>query len=83
MTTIHFLGAGSVETKREWGGCNLVDYAGRLWRVANAVNRLDRVDVYAYRLRDALEAEMRSEFETWTVGEPGCERKSITLGEPA
>ena len=54
-----------------WGGCSEIDYDGHLWSVDYAVNGLDRVDVYAHRVGDALEAEMRTEFATWTDRKEG------------
>lgn len=65
-TCIHFAGLETVEVKHEWGGCNLIDHAGSLWRVRDAVNGLTRVDVYAYRLSKELESRLRSEFAAWT-----------------
>jgi len=66
-TYIHFRGTGTVQIEHEWGGCNLIHYQDQLWRVADAVFGMDRVDVYAYRLSDGLESESRIKFGAWTA----------------
>lgn len=63
----HFQGLATVKHPYDyWGGCSLVDYGGHLWKVASAINGMTRVDVYAYRVSDKLDAELREEFATWT-----------------
>lgn len=65
-TSLNFQGNRSIEIEWKWGGCNLLDFDGRLWRVDNAVYRSNGcVDIFAHQVGDELARDMRAAWAAW------------------
>lgn len=57
-----------IESHDFWGGANIIENEGRLYRVQDAVNNPNKNEthVYAYPLGDDNQSIMKTAFDTWS-----------------